>query len=146
MPEDYTKIVRKTLEDNLKTVVAASAVPALAIRYPSTLNFEPEDHEEYLRITNHPAMPKVWTMGPNGRISGSGFAKIMVFTRPKYGQDRNDTLAGIVCGGFPYNLDLEREGIRTIIREEPHHREFTPDVAGWGSSAVDVYWEVMRIR
>lgn len=150
MADEYDYIVRKALEHQLKTAIAASAAPALAIEWPGGLAsdgtaFKPGDHQEYLRFSNHVAKPVVWTQGPNPRISGSGFAKIAVRTRPKYGQDRNDILAGYVVAGFPFNLNLDRSGIRTNIDEHPHHRSF--DVTdGWGQSTVDIYWNVLRIN
>jgi hypothetical protein len=153
-----TRSIRKALEAPLEAALVAGGVCIdpqnsnhATIWWPN-LPIDPDDYlhnaasptrlEEYVRMTVHGRGTFIRTLGSTPRIEQRGIARFLVNTRASTGQDRNDTIAGIVAGAYPYNATLTRDGISVFIdRNEPG--DGVP-VGDWFGAMVDVYWSVWR--
>lgn len=146
--ETVRKSIRKALEVPLRLAMEG-ATPKIAVAW-SNIPFDPTKPlpgmtalvAEYVRFSIHYAKPIVREIGPTPRIEQSGIAKIGVFTKTGSGQDRNDSIAGIVAAAYPYNAKLSFDGIDVIV-ETTHQGDAVPH-EGWFYSPVDVYWNLWR--
>lgn len=150
--------IRKALEAPLEAALVAGGVcidptnsNKATIWWPN-LPIDPDDYhhnasnplrlEEYVRMTVHTRDTIVRTLGHTPRIEQQGVARFLVNTRASTGQDRNDTIAGIVAGAYPYDTTLTRDGISVFIdRNESGDGVLVGD---WFGAIVDVYWTVWR--
>lgn len=144
--------IRRALEGPLPNAAIAAGVllpvghahagqPAIAW---GNLSFrsDAKDLAAYLRPSVHFANYRVRTIGPTPRIEASGILKVAVFTRGGDGEDRNDTIAGIVEAAYPYGSVLEFGGISVKVEQtDPSDGVL---VGPWWSSTVNVNWNVWR--
>lgn len=158
-PAEAKKLIRKAIEAHLETALIAAnfyipgTSPAeLAVQF-GNLSFDrnrllelfraANRPAEYVRVTNHFADVRVIEMGSTPRIEANGFTKFGIFTQAGSGEDRNDTIAGIIGAAYAYNTELSRGAIDvTIGRQKPGDTVIEDEA--WLYSPLTVHWDVWR--
>lgn len=97
----------------------------------------------FVRFSVHTSPTRVLEIGPNPRQQYSGIAKAGVFTKSDFGQDKNDTIAGIIEAAYPYASVLIFDGLRVIV-DKVDHGDFVPSDSAWNYSPVDIHWNCYR--
>lgn len=142
------KKIRKALEAPLASalVTAGIVIPNTvqpAVQWPNkTFDRVELKVTEYVRFSMAYARPIVREMGKTPRIELSGHASVDVYLLAGAGQDRADTIAGIVAAPYPYDAELVFEGVSVNI-STVEAGQSVPDQA-WLYTPVQVNWTVWR--
>lgn len=150
--------IRRALEGPLKPALIAEEIFGFdgvtpAIHWPGIAIKETNRPDQLLKIAlpRKPAYVRVdppsWVrtvieMGDTPRVEGNGHIKFGCFTAAQFGDDLNDRLAGIVESAYPYNANLEFDGVGVTIWTVDQGQPVTVD--GWRYCPVKVNWTCWR--
>lgn len=102
-------------------IYGTDLAPAFPIWWPNLAFFANPDGGQdakppyYIRVSHHPAPPRVRTVGQNPRVLLRGHSIIGCHIPEGAGEDLIDNLANAVLSAYPYGAVFTREGFDTHL-------------------------------
>ena len=96
----------------------AQGNPTFPIWWPNKTFFGRENQAKppfYVRVSHHPAPPRIRTVGANPRILLRGHSIVGCFVPEGVGQDLADNLSNAVMEAYPLEAVFSRDGFDTFL-------------------------------